>query len=419
MIEGTYKITNLGCKVNKAESIEIERQFLESGYRRATLEEIPEYWVVNTCAVTAAGMQKSRKAVRKCTKTGAKVIAAGCGVDFDRDEFESMGIAGVVSNLKKERIVSEICKLRQGESLNHQIFGMNSCRVPIKVQDGCAVNCSYCIVPKLRTRHWCAKKELVVEKVKLFKDAGAGEIILCGIDLGHYRDDAGDSDLAELVRNVVNAVPDIWIRLSSISVLDINRNLIELFKEYDSLCCHLHIPLQSGDDDVLRSMNRGYDRDCYLKKIGMIREMVPGISITTDVMVGFPTENEDGFMNTVDLVREVGFSKVHIFRYSPRPNTRAFTLKDPVSGEEKRRRSQILTEESRKSAETFHKNFIGRTLDVLVEEESNKMKGELVCRSRWYSEVRVKGGPELIGDKVDVLIDGIDGVVLSGVVAGA
>ncbi|MBN2167906.1 MAG: MiaB/RimO family radical SAM methylthiotransferase [Actinobacteria bacterium] len=414
MTEGTFRVTTLGCKVNKADSVDIENHLFSSGLRRAAVDEVPEFWVINTCAVTAAGLQKSRKTVRKCIKSGSKVVVTGCGVDFDRREFDEMMPLGTFANSEKGEIVGTICSSIPNLEMSRVEFQAETCRLPLKIQDGCIHNCSYCIVPGLRISPWCLEKERVVEKVKFYKDRGAGEIILCGIDIGSYLDVESGTDLVELIKSIKSEVSGIWVRLSSVSPRDITGRLIELFEKDSGLCRHIHIPLQSGDDGVLEDMNRGYGALEYFEKIELVKEKVPDMSITTDILVGYPAEGEKAFENTVEMIRKTGFSKVHVFKYSPRPGTHSYAMGDPVSGMEKRRRSQIVMEVSSETAKSFHSRFIGKTVPVLVEEQSKSCHGELLGRTQWYSEVKMTGESDSVGRIVDVMIDGIDGSVLSG-----
>lgn len=414
MTEGTFRVTTLGCKVNKADSIDLEKHFFDAGYMRATSDEVPEIWVINTCAVTSTALQKSRKTVRKCMKAGSKVIVTGCGVDFSRNEFDEMGPFGIFPNREKDAIVPEVCNSESQSRKTPLEFKALTCRVPLKVQDGCKRACSYCVVPDLRISPWCMEKETVIEKVKFYKDRGVGEIILCGIDIGSYLDSSSGAGLVELIGELTCTVEGIWIRLSSISPKDINGGLIELLKSGGSFCRHLHIPLQSGSDKVLADMNRRYSAAEYKEKVDLIRDSVSDISITTDILTGFPTEDEDAFEDTVGMIGKVGFSKVHVFKYSPRIGTGSYGMGDPVTGVEKKRRSQVIAREAGRSAEIFNERFVGRRVAVLIEEAFRGEQGLLTGRTQWYSEVRVPGRAGSVGEVVDVMIDGMDGFALKG-----
>lgn len=401
MAENTYRITTLGCRVNRADSLGIERDFARFGYRPARRGENPELWVVNTCAVTAEGSRKSRKAVRKCTQSGARVVVTGCASEMDRAAFEGEhGVDMVVPNRDKHRLASSISRAGDPGEAAVPWVPTGLARVPVKVQDGCRRYCSYCVVPYLRGELVCRDLSSVLEEVGALAGAGVGEAIICGIDLGGYRDPESGDGLERLVREIIRVAGGMWIRLSSLELYDISDGLLELLKEDDCLCKHLHLPLQSGDGGVLSDMGRMYSPEAFYEKVEYIRRAVPGIAVTTDVMVGFPTESEAAFENTRSLLSDIGFSRVHVFRYSPRPGTAAFALGDPVETAIKKRRSAELRKLTSASAERFNAALVGRIIPVLVEGNMESEPGHVFARAESFAGVVMKGDGALVGRKV-------------------
>ena len=405
--ERSYRVSTLGCRVNRADSLSIERELAGRGYRRALAGEVPTVWVVNTCAVTGEGMRKSRKLVRRCARSGARVVVTGCGADFDPEALRVPGVAAVVPNKDKSIIGQAACPDDGGEGQKTGSVPWSPeelVRVPLKVQEGCGRFCSYCIVPYLRPPPHSVPSGSVLAEVRALRSRGVGEIVLCGIDLGSYREPSCGDTLESLVASVLEEAGDMWVRLSSIELSDVNDGLVGLLAEENSLCGQLHLPLQSGDERVLSDMGREYEPDEFKRKVEEIRDIVPGIGITTDVMVGFPTEDERAFLNTRGLLSSAGFSRAHVFRYSPRRGTAAFPLGDPVAPEVKYKRAAELRETAREGARRFHDTFVGRIIPVLVEARMENEPGCLFARARSFAGVVMEGSEELVGSCVEVEI---------------
>ena len=417
----TYRVSTLGCRVNRADSIAIERDLALRGFRRAEPDDVPDVWVVNTCAVTAEGMRKSRKLARRCARSGAHVIVTGCGADLDPDVFNVPGVESIVANGDKDRIARQA---READA-SPTCSGGALCewtpeelvRVPVKVQEGCNRYCTYCIVPYLRPPPSSRQIESIVEEVRKLGALGAGEIILCGIDLGSYRDPVRGQGLDALVRSVVTECGGTWLRLSSIELSDIGPGLASALAEGGALRRHLHVPLQSGDERVLADMGREYTPELFMERVRQLRELVPGLSITTDVMVGFPTEDESAFKRTAQMLDDIGFSRVHVFKYSPRPRTAAVSLGDPVKPELKAARAEALRELARGTALRFHECFVGRIIQVLVEASMESEPGRVFGRAESFAGVIFDGFPALVGRRVDVRVtdagpEGLRGVMV-------
>ncbi|MBU4175279.1 MAG: MiaB/RimO family radical SAM methylthiotransferase [Actinobacteria bacterium] len=399
MKERTYRVITLGCRVNRSDSLEIEKELSRRSFERSPPGEPPDLWVVNTCAVTVEGMRKSRKAVRKCLRAGGEVVVTGCAVAFDPGAFEEMGVSVLVGNEQKGSLAGIAC----GPALGPDPVAPGQpelTRVPIKVQDGCRRYCTYCIVPYLRGRPYCRDVESVVADVRYYRDAGAGEVILCGIDLGSYRDPSTKEGLELLALKAAEEAGDMWVRLSSLDLTDVSERLISMLGEGENLCGHLHIPLQSADRGVLGDMGRGYGPEEFRRKVDEIRRKVPDVIVTTDVMVGFPTEDERAFENTRSFLEEMSFSRVHVFRYSPRPGTAAFSLGDPVGPTEKRERATELRRIARETAKRFHESLIGRIIAVLIEAEMETEPGMVFGRTQGFAGIIAPGDGGMVGRKV-------------------
>jgi threonylcarbamoyladenosine tRNA methylthiotransferase MtaB len=404
--EETYRVSTLGCRVNRADSLAIERELAASGYRRAAPREVPSLWVVNTCAVTGEGMRKSRKLARKCARSGASVAVTGCAVDMDAEVFRALGVKAVVPNEEKERLVREVCECvpnsEAGARVGVQWTPEDLVRVPVKIQEGCERYCAYCIVPYLRPAPSSKPIPHTLEEIRLLRSHGVGEVVLCGIDLGSYREPATGERLDRLVSTVVQDAEGMWVRLSSIELSDVGNGLIELLSAGGPLCRHLHLPLQSGDARVLSDMGREYTPGSFSSRVEQIRRMVPGISITTDVIVGFPTEDESAFKATAAMIESIGFSRVHVFKYSRRRGTSAYKLGDPVDPVTKDRRAAELRALARVAAQRFHEGLVGRIMPVLVEATMDSVPGHVYGRAQSFAGVVLEGGRELVGSRVRV-----------------
>lgn len=401
-MDGTYRITTLGCKVNKADSLSIEEGFCRRGYVPASLGETPQVWVVNTCAVTEEAFRKSKKEVKRARKSGARVAATGCAVEMKPEVFEEIGVFCAVKNKDKENISNYFTT--RGKRANYILSGGRT-RMPLKIQDGCERNCSYCVVPRLRQKA-CLPMEEVLARARELTRNGAGEIVLCGIDVGRYEDPESGKGLEGLLLDLAKEVPDTWIRLSSIELSEVSEGMISLFGERNpgNICPHLHIPLQSADDKVLSDMGRGYTREEFFAKLSYIKERIPNVAVSTDVMVGFPTEGEAEFLHTLAFLKEASFSRTHVFKYSPRPGTRAEKLDDAISPQEKSERARRVREVASSSARDFHWGFLGRIIMVLME-SFDEGGGVLKGRAMPYVRVDVQGCPELVGKKMPVVVE--------------
>jgi len=385
-----------------ADSLQAARILNSYGLSEAGPSCEPSLTIVNTCAVTAEAVRKSKKAVNKCLSENGKVIVTGCAVKYRPEIFRGKpNVEVVISGDLPEFLSSILPKLG---SVHLPSNGM-MVRVPVKVQDGCARYCTYCIVPYLRGKPRSLPVSEVVDTVLNLEKNGVGEVILCGIDLGSYRNPENGVSLCGLIREVLRKTSFTRIRLSSIELSDVTGELLQLMDSEERLARHLHIPLQSGDERVLSDMGRKYTPEEFEEGINKVKEEIPDISLTTDVMVGFPTETEKAHQKTKELLTRLGFSRVHAFRYSPRPPTLAFALGDRVSSETKKRRALELREVGQILSTRFNEKMVGRIIQVLIEEEDKERTGYLFGRAGNYARVLMPGGPQFVGMMVNARVE--------------
>lgn len=357
-------ILTLGCKANQSESIEIESYLRSAGYRIVDLNESPEICIINTCTVTAKSDYQSRQLIRRAIKAGSKVYVTGCYSEINKDEVERLdGLFRIIPNDKKYLIIKE---LTSKNSINTLYFTSSKSRYFFKIQDGCNYSCSYCIIPKARGRSRSLDPELIIERIREVSHYYR-EVVLTGIHLGTYGYDLKPKlKLSQLIEMILKETPIKRIRLSSLEIGEIDEQLLELLSD-SRICQHLHIPLQSGDDNVLGRMKRNYRVKDFLKGIYKIIERYPGISIGTDVIVGFPGETNEEFNNTRQLIESLPFSYLHVFPYSVRSGTEAPNLSPYVNDHIKKQRAAILRDLSSQKRLDYSKRQIGRILDVLIE----------------------------------------------------
>lgn len=404
----TVKFFTLGCKVNQYETQAIREQFISAGFTEVGSESCADIYVVNTCTVTGSADRQSLYLVRKAFKENPKsrIIVTGCYAEAEVSDLKDTGLAScIVKNEEKSRILSFL------ESKKPLIgtgrFGISHfkdhSRAFIKIQDGCNNGCSYCRIPQVRGRaHSRALADIKQEAVRLVEN-GYKEIVLCGICLGAYGQDfkANIPDLADVLDALEKLEGLFRIRLSSIEAWDISGGLIDKLTHSGKVCPHLHIPIQSGDDEILKMMNRRISKSDYIKLARRLKQSVPNLAITTDVIVGFPGEREKNFHNTVDLIREIEPLRVHIFPFSPRPGTAAFNFKERVSAPDAAKRIAEMKDVAGECSLKYKAGFLNRTLRVLVEGYSQK-EGYLAGYSDNYIKILFKGEPHLASNLVEV-----------------
>jgi threonylcarbamoyladenosine tRNA methylthiotransferase MtaB len=364
-------ILTLGCRTNQAESAHIERGLQEAGHEIVRLEEKPELCIVNTCTVTSSADIQSRNLIRKASRSGSRVIATGCYVELNKGDagLRDVGVE-LVSNLEKHNLIKLIAPVISSNDSGQ--YSPSRHRPNVKVQDGCNYSCSYCAIPFARGRSRSVLEKDVIEGIQRYETIGCHEIVLTGIHLASYGlDMSPKSSLAALINKILLKTSIKRIRLSSISVNNLGDDILELF-DNKRICQHLHIPLQSGDDSVLRLMNRPYSSKQYLCKIDRILDQYPDIAIGTDVIVGFPEEDDQKFINTYNMLSSIPLAYLHVFPYSPRPGTKAYCLKNMVNKKILKDRVAQLRVLGADMRFRYNSRNIDKIMDIIIEEASDE-----------------------------------------------
>lgn len=393
-------VYTLGCKVNDVESGSIIRGLEELGYEVSREMEPADLYIVNTCAVTAEAERKSRQTVGKAIKCNpnAKIIVCGCASEKSPTAFlEKGGTMYAVTGAQRKNQVLEIVKagiekdargVKIEEEKSYEEMPLPEClktRNFVKIQDGCNRFCSYCIIPYLRGRSRSRSMESAAAEIL---SSEAQETVVTGIDVSEYKDEAGH-DLADLMLAVQDA--DTRIRLGSLEVSLITERFLNALKQVKHFAPQFHLSLQSGSDKVLKSMNRHYTRAEYLEKCRMIYEAFPNAAITTDIIVGFPTESEEDFEDSLRIVEEAGFAQVHAFPYSPREGTNAYKRYKELPFALKKERVERLIERAAEQKKTYMERFVGQVLEMVPE---NCFDGFTEGYSENYIRVYVEGEME-------------------------
>ncbi|MBN1613193.1 MAG: tRNA (N(6)-L-threonylcarbamoyladenosine(37)-C(2))-methylthiotransferase MtaB [Deltaproteobacteria bacterium] len=423
-------LTTLGCKVNQYESAALREALEARGHRMVPFGDIADCCIVNTCTVTSRADFQSRQLIRRANRSNpaAAVIVTGCCAQVSPDGIAGLpGVAAVVGNEEKSMIPEIIsgagngeCRVLVGDILRIGRFSpfyagrfADHTRAFLKIQDGCNAFCSYCIVPYARGPSRSLPEAEVKRQIAILGRNGYREIVLTGIHLGVYGQDLDPrTDLLGILKWVEKERPVERLRLSSLEPTEVSDELIALMAGTKVLCQHFHIPLQSGDDRILRLMNRHYDRAYFQERMAKIRAVLPDASIGIDVLTGFPGESEREFDNTRSFIEEIPATYLHVFPYSNRPGTPASELPGQVRSEEKKRRAALLREIGKRKHRIFLERFLGRPLSVLVEA---KEEGGGRGFTENYLPVSIDGGAGL-GDNgiYRILADRYEGKRLVG-----
>lgn len=370
----------LGCKINQIEIQGIKELLIKNNWKDTENIEDADIAVINTCTVTEKAAAKSRQLIRNIKKTNPdiKIAACGCYIDEQKEEILKVNeIDYFIGNDQKKDILEIIGKeiklniLKEKNSFEFLPITdfSNKTRAFIKIQDGCSSFCSYCIIPHLRGRSRSLEPSLVLEQVKNLINNGIKEIVLSGIHIGMYGRDLKEKvDFSSLVEEILSLKGDYRIRLSSIEPKEIDSKLINLIKTNDKLCPFLHIPLQAGHNKTLKEMNRKYSVEEYREIIERIRAEIPDISLSTDIIVGFPGESGDIFDDSLQLYSEIGFSNIHMFSFSAKKGTKAYDMNDQIDKNEIKKRIKRLKRSAELSREKYLKQIIKNEAKVLTEQ---------------------------------------------------
>jgi threonylcarbamoyladenosine tRNA methylthiotransferase MtaB len=395
--------TTLGCKVNQSETDLLARQFAAAGYECVDFEEPADVYLVNTCTVTHVADRKSRQLVRQAERANedALIVATGCYASIVGDALASHRRL-IVRNRDKERLfelvdgrlhaeATPVASLVDVEKYLDVSGGQDRTRAMVKAQDGCDSHCTYCIIPRARGRSRSLPPEDVVRRVQALVDEGHAEVVITGVDLGSYGEENDTlPDLGGLLRRVLAETDVQRVRVSSLEPGDFNESWLDLWSD-PRLCRHLHVPLQAGSGSVLERMERKYTPDDFLAMVAACRTAVDGITITTDVMVGFPGETNAEFDEGYQFIREIRFDGMHVFRYSQRSGTRAARMPDQVPDEVKAERSRLLREEAAAGVARLINRHVDRVGLVAWESETDG-----IWRGLTDTNVRVYGPDTLV-----------------------
>jgi threonylcarbamoyladenosine tRNA methylthiotransferase MtaB len=426
----TIKFITLGCKVNQYDTQLMRESLLAVGFNEASGNDKPaDIYVINTCTVTHRADRDSLYSIHRSLRQNprAKLVVTGCLAELDRKLLSKQSKSALlVRNQDKTKIVGLMRKKfpglfrrnnRSSVALTKGItFFQGHTRAFLKVQDGCNNRCSYCKVPLVRGISRSQPLALIRRQAAALADNGFKEIVLTGICLGSYgKDLAPKKDLVDLI-NAIEDIPGLSrIRLSSIEAKDVTPRLIKKIASCGKLCGHLHIPIQSGDAEILRKMNRRYSPDDYLRLIRRIKSRIPDIAITTDALVGFPGEREENFRNTLELVREIQPLAVHVFSYSPRERTPACAMPQAVPAEVIKERCLRLKAAGGKCSEAYLKRFRSKKMDVLVEERPKNAPLFWEGHTANYIKVLFKSPLDLRNQLVPVKLTGSSADAVSAV----
>ncbi len=419
----------LGCKVNQNDSSNLMILFRERGYEIVPFDATADVYVINTCAVTQVGERKSRQMIRKAIGANPEAVIAVTGCYAQTAPQELAGIPGinlVIGMADRHRIVELVEEFRQTHRNMVRVASTaeltawqdlpvgavgDRTRVTLKIEEGCDQFCSYCIVPYARGRVRSMPPDQVVEKMRVLAEQGYREVVLTGIHLGSYGKDLNHT-LNQLLREILKVPGNFRIRLGSIDPHEIDGDLIDTIVNQRRICQFLHIPLQSGSSRILQLMNRHYTCEEYTGLLRALREKNPLIAIGTDLIVGFPGETEHDFDEIANYVRDQAFSRIHVFRYSPRKGTPAFQMPGRVPASEQEIRSHRIQEIGNRSAAEFARKFIGRTVEVLFEEREETQWHGL---SGEYLRVNVESKSNLKNKLILVKIVGAEAGILHGI----
>lgn len=418
----------LGCKVNIYESNALKNELTNRGYEVVEAEDDCDAYIINTCSVTNMADAKSRKMIRKCVKMNPNAIicAMGCYVQTNDEALKIDGVDILVGNGNKKQIVDELeRKMNEGHTTRYVnildildtheyeplgVTTFDHTRAFVKIEDGCENFCTYCIIPYARGPVRCKPADDVIKELQRITGMGYKEVVLAGIHTGRYVD--GDTHFSDLVERILNEVPNLKrLRLSSIEINEVDDKFINLMKNNNVIANHLHLPLQSGSDLVLSKMERKYDTAFFMDKIEKIRAARPDISITTDVIVGFPYESDDQYLKSKDFIKKVGFSKLHVFPYSKRKGTKAVDMPQ-VNDTIKKNRTVDLIEYSKELEQSYALKFVGLKMDIIVEQALNS--NEMVGHTSNFLQVVLDKDESLIGSQVNVIIESVDGLKAKG-----
>ena len=414
-----FYIYTLGCKVNTYESNVMRDKLINNGFIESN-EEDSDIYIINTCTVTNTSDNKSLKTVRQVLRNypGKIVVVVGCMTQVSSNLLDDLDVSIVLGNVGKSKIVDYINLYLKdkkkivdiGDVMNTKFEDMclnnfNKTRAFVKIEDGCENYCSYCIIPYSRGKVRSKDKDTVIKEITNLVSDNHKEIVLTGIHTGHYGSDLENFSFAKLLKDIENIKGLERLRISSIEITELDDEFLDVLKSSKILVDHMHIPLQSGSNEILKSMNRKYDKEYFIDKINKIRSIRPDISITTDIIVGFPGETEELFNETIDTVEKIRFSKIHVFPFSLRKGTKAEEIPNHIDDVTKKNRVKKLMEISKKLEIEYFNKFIGREVVFLPEMYKD---GFITGHTGNYLFIKTKGSIDDLNEFKTVIIKEVD-----------
>ena len=417
----------LGCKVNSYETDLMRESFERNGYNIVDFNDIANIYVINSCSVTNLSTRKTRQQLSKAKRQGGIVVLAGCYAQEIKDKTDIKNVDIIIGNEEKNKIVeiveeyiakkgkleyiSDISKVKKYADTKILNKGINI-RESVKIEDGCNNFCSYCIIPYVRGRVRSRKIEDITQEVENLVKSKVKEVVLVGIEIASYGKDLENSTSLIDVIEAVNKIEGLdRIRLGSIEPRVLTDEVIERLANVEKLCHHFHLSVQSLDDNVLKRMNRKYNASYVLETIEKIRKKMKDVSFTCDVIVGFPGETEEEFLNTYEMAKKIGFYEMHVFKYSKRKWTRAATMENQVDGKTAIKRSEKLIELASKNKKEYMEKFLNRKMNLIFESYKD---GYLYGFTSNYIKVKVKGDKALWGTLTKVELCSIEGDLILG-----
>lgn len=415
-------IYSLGCKVNIYESEYVTNLLKDNNYEIVDFDSKADIYIINTCSVTNESDKKSRKIINRAKRNnpGAILIVMGCYSQVSYDDIDADIVLGNKDKSRIVEIITDYLKTKEKKKLIYDLTNVefedmqitdfeNHTRAFVKVQDGCNAFCSYCIIPYTRGRVRSKPLNSVINEVTSLVEEGYKEIVLTGIHTGRYGIDI-NSSLEELLNKLVQ-IPGIFrIRLSSIEINEITPGIIKLIKENNIMAKHLHVPIQSGSNKILKLMNRRYNKEEFLSMIDNLKE-IPEISLTTDLIVGFPHEKEEEFNETIETLKKIGFTKIHTFPYSRRKGTPANNMDEQVPSEIKKERVHKVLELSNEYENKYYQSKIGQIYDGVVEHHNS---GEVIVHTSNFIPVIINDNSTQNNSIVKVKIEKVDNLKVYG-----
>ena len=414
-----FKIITLGCKVNTYESNSISDTLLANGYEKALDDKQADIVIINTCTVTNTANNKSLKMIRHAIRNNrnAIIIVTGCSAQvYHKQIMEIDGVSIIIGTVGKSQILKyieeykknkeQIIDVKNNTNILFEEMKLNNfdkTRAFVKIQDGCNNFCSYCIIPFTRGSVRSRNKDEIINEIKTLINYGHHEIVLTGIHTGNYGEEFDNYDFASLLSDLVKIQGLDRLRISSIEVTELNDRVLSIIEKEKVLVSHLHIPLQAGTDKILKAMNRKYDTKYFKEKIDKIRTIRPDISISTDAIVGFPGETEEDFIESMDFINSMKFSKIHVFPYSKREGTKAATFDNQVDEKAKKDRARLLIKLSKKLKIEYMDKFMGKEVSFIPEVFDN---GFVYGHTGNYLYVKANGtSDDLKKNKIVEIID--------------